>query len=74
MGKSDRIMFYIASILIVIASFYVKRIDDDEKFILIKGTTNYYHIRTGTIQDTTIVAEKDLSTRALIYIKLGYYD
>lgn len=73
MGRTDRIILYSILIIIVSASYFVKRINVKERFISISGTDTYYYINVKK-KDTIIVNEKDIPKETLLFIKLGYYD
>jgi len=72
--RNDKIVLYLAVLLVLVASFFVKRIDTSERYIPIKGTTKYYYINSKKNKDTLVIEEKNLPEGVLFFIKIGYYD
>lgn len=57
--RTNKIILYSLLIIIVIASYFVKRIDIKKRFIPISGTDNYYYINVKR-KDTIIIDKKYL--------------
>ena len=74
MERNDKIVLYLAVLLVLVASFFVKRIDTSERYIPIKGTTKYYYINPKKNKDTVVVDSKKIAKEVLFFIKIGYYD